>query len=438
MVILLQELYNGIRWTVYIILSKGAAAMQSMSNSEWYAKLEKYVAGGSSTGSKKAILLPEEPAVIVRGKGCRVWDADGKEYIDYRNGLGPVTLGYGYPAVNQAIMDQMANGMVFGHPTHVEAETAELFCEVIPSAEKVRFLKTGGEACAACIKLARAYTGKDHIIQIGYNGWLNTLASGARLNPREESKGAPLGVPQPVSDLFHAVKWADEEAIRELFSKYAGQIASVIVSADYADMEMGKTFYPFLRGITQKNSSLLIFDEIVTGFRIAVGGVQEYFHVVPDMSIFAKGIANGMPLSVFCGKAEIMDMLNKGAVVSSTNGGETLSLAACKAVIETYRKENVCQFLWTMGQKLWSQVNDLFKQYHVPLRVRGFWPCPAFVPETGAPADMIQRFFRLAYKYGVSLYNVSYVNYSHKEEDIVETIDRLAAAVKETAASLPG
>lgn len=124
----------------------GVRVMKKLSNSQWYAKLEEFVGGGSSTGSKKAHLLPEEPAVIVKGKGCRVWDADGKEYIDYRNGLGPVTLGYGYPAVNKSIMDQMENGFVFGHPTCLEAEVAELFCQLIPSAEKVRFLKTGGEA----------------------------------------------------------------------------------------------------------------------------------------------------------------------------------------------------------------------------------------------------------------------------------------------------
>lgn len=404
--------------------------VKKLSNAQWYEKLEKYVGGGSSTGSKRAQLLPEEPTVIVKGKGCRVWDANGKEYIDFRNGLGPVTLGYAYPAINKAIAEQMENGFVYGHPNNLEAEVAELFCGLIPSAEKVRFLKTGGEACAAAIKLARAYTGKDHIIQIGYNGWLNTIASGARLNPREESKGAPVGVPQAVSDLFHAVQWEDQEAITKLFSMYEGKIAALIVSADYANMEAGKTFYPFLREITKKNNSLLIYDEIVTGFRIAMGGVQEYFNVSPDLSVFAKGIANGMPLSMFCGKAEIMDMLNKGASVSSTYGGETLSLAACKAAIKIYQEENVCQYLWTTGEKLWSQVNNLFTKYNVPITIKGFWPCAIFVPQQGAPTDLLSRFFRLAYKNGVSLYNVSYVNYSHKEDDIVETVDRIEKAIK--------
>jgi glutamate-1-semialdehyde 2,1-aminomutase len=410
--------------------------MINMNNEQWYDKLEKYVAGGSSTGSKRAYLLPEEPTVIVRGEGCRVWDADGKEYIDYRNGLGPVSLGYGHPTVTEAVTEQLKKGIVFGHPSYLEAEVAELLCEVIPSAEKVRFLKTGGESCAACIKLARAYTGRDHIIQIGYNGWLNTVAAGARLNPREEAQGAPKGIPLPVSELFHAVGWGDTATIEKLFSAYEGKIAAVIVAAGYANMEIGATFYPFLREITKKNGALLIYDEIVTGFRVATAGVQEYFNVVPDLSVFAKGIANGMPLSVFCGKAEIMDLLSQGAVVSSTYGGDALSLAACKAVVEFYRKEKVTDYLWKAGEKLWTSVNKLLESYRVPSVVKGFWPCPSFVNQEGAPKDLTARILRAGYKYGVSMYSVSYVNYSHKDKDIDETIERMDKAVAEVAATL--
>lgn len=410
--------------------------MSNLNNVQWYEKLEKYVAGGSSTGSKRAYLLPEEPTVAVKGKGCRIWDADGKEYIDYKNGLGPVTLGYGVPAVDEAIMEQLKNGIVFGQPNILEAEVAELVCEVIPSAEKVRFLKTGGEACSACIKLARAYTGKDHIIQIGYNGWLNTIASGARLNPREESKGAPMGVPIAVSELFHAAGWGDQTTVEKLFDAYEGKIAAVIVAAGYADMGIGATFYPFLREITRKNGVLLIYDEIVTGFRIATAGVQEYFNVVPDLSVFAKGCANGMPLSLFCGKAEIMDLVAKGAVISSTNGGETLSLAACKAVVQIYKKENVTAYLWKTGEKLWTKVNELFEKYNVPTVIKGFWPCPTFVNKAGAPKDLNARILRAGFKHGVSLYSTSYVNYSHKDADIEETIERMDKAIAEVAASL--
>ena len=140
------------------------------SNQEYRAILDQYIPWGSSTCSKRARFMPEEPAVIVRGKGCRVWDADGREFIDFRNSLGPITLGYCYEPVNEAVKEQLDKGIVFGYPSPLEAEVAELVCHTIPCAEKARFLKTGGEAIAAVIKSARCVSGHDHVIQIGYNG----------------------------------------------------------------------------------------------------------------------------------------------------------------------------------------------------------------------------------------------------------------------------
>lgn len=391
-------------------------------NNYWYEQLEKYVAGGSSTGSKRATMLPYEPAVIVKGEGCRVYDANKKEYIDYRNGLGPVTLGYCYKDINRAIKNQVDKGVVFGHPTPLEAEVAKMLVDIIPCAQKVRFLKTGGEALSACIKLSRAYTGKKHIIQIGYNGWLNSLSNGARLNPRESSSGAPLGIPEQISNLHHTVEWNDKKTVKHLYETYRDDIAAIIVAADYKDMDKGKSFYPFLREITKNNDSVLVFDEIVTGFRVALGGVSEYFNVIPDMAVFAKGIANGMPLSVFTGKKEIMDYVSKGATISSTYGGEALSLAACKQVIKIYKEENVVNHLWEMGEKLWGSLNRMFEQKNIDIRIKGFPPCAMFVSED---RSLLNDFFKSAYINGVSLYNVSYVNYSHKDKDIDETLERL-------------
>ena len=154
-----------------------------------------YLAGGSSTGSKRPQFMPEEPGVIVRGKGCRVWDADGREFIDFRNGLGPVTLGYCIPEINAAISEQMANGIVFSHPHPLEGRVAKLLCENIPCAEQVRFLKTGGEACAATLRLARAFTGRTKVMQIGYNGWLNSLSSTGMVLPSQHATQSLPGIP---------------------------------------------------------------------------------------------------------------------------------------------------------------------------------------------------------------------------------------------------
>ena len=397
---------------------------------EWNQRLLKVMPKGSSTNSKAPHYVPDEPGVIVRGKGCRVWDADGREYIDFRNSLGPVTLGYQFPAVDNAIREQLENGIIFGHPHPLECEVAEMICEVIPCAEQARFLKTGGEAIAACIKLARHYTGRDHIIQIGYNGWLNSLAAKGKLSPRLTSEGVPAGVPAALSALHHSCSWNDIAGVEEAFGALDDQVAAVVVAADYVRMAEGGEFYPALRKLTEGKGALLIFDEIVTGFRVAIAGVQEYFGVTPDLAVFAKGVANGMPLAVYAGKREVMSGAEK-AVISSTYGGETLSLAAAKAAITTYRTEDVIGHLWRMAEKMGGGCNDLFVKYGFPIEVRGLWPAATFAPGPDLRPDFQEKFFRAAYRNGVSLYGLPYVNYSHTEADIGQALDRLDNALSE-------
>lgn len=412
-----------------LVYSKGERTMND--SSVWHERLEKVIPWGSSTCSKAPVYLPEEPAVIVKGKGCRVWDANGNEYIDYRNGLGPVTLGYAYQEVNDAIRAQLEDGIVYGQPHPLEAEVAEQLQQLIPCAERVRFLKTGGEAIAAAIRIARHATGRDRIVQIGYNGWLNALAGGGASLPGQSGKSGsvPPGVPAVLSELHHAVGWNDLPALESWFAHCSSEIAAVVIAADYARMNEGETFYPAVRELTRKHGALLIFDEIVTGFRIALGGVQQYFGVKPDLAVFSKGVANGMPLSVYAGTREVMAACDRGgAVISSTFGGEALSLAAAKATIGVYTREDVVGHLWRQGEKLWSGVNKLFAKHGIPLEWKGFWPCPTLTATDSSGAPVRDAFFRAAYRNGVSLYNVSYVNYSHQDHDIEETLQRLERA----------
>jgi len=401
--------------------------MPKTESERWTERLQNVMPWGSSTCSKAPRFAPDEPGVIVKGKGCRVWDADGREYIDFRNSLGPITLGYCFPAVDSAIREQLDNGIIFGHPNPLECEVAEMLTEVIPCAEQARFLKTGGEAMSACIRLARSVTGHEHIIQIGYSGWLNSLASGGRILPGQVAQSAPPGVPLCLSSLHHACGWDDIKAVEQVFSDFPGQIAGVVVAAGYSNMEAGAAFYPALRKLTHDEGCLLIFDEIVTGFRVAIGGVQEYFGVVPDLTVFGKGVANGMPLSVYAGKRGIMSELQK-VVISSTFGGETLSLAAAKACILTYKNEGVIEHLWKQGEKMWIGLSDIFQKYSIPAKIQGFYPCPQI---TFSQSDMREAFFRSAYRNGISLYDIPYVTYSHKEGDISESLSRLEKACSE-------
>lgn len=409
---------------------------ESQETLKWTERFSRSIPWGTSTCSKAPSFAPEEPGVIVKGKGCRVWDADGNEYIDFRNGLGPITLGYRYPAVDEAIREQLDSGILFGHPHPLECEVAEMLCDRIPSAEQARFLKTGGEAIAAVIRIARNYTGRDHIIQIGYNGWLNALARDGAQLPGKAARSKP-GVPEAVSSLHHAAAWNDPIGLERLLETYRDQVAAVIVAADYAAMEDGAAFYPALRELTRKYGSLLIYDEIVTGFRIAVGGVQQYFGILPDLAVYSKGLANGMPLSAYAGRREVMAACDRGgAVISSTFAGETLSLAAARSCMLTYDRHDVVGHLWQMGERMWGRLNRLFDQYGILLAFKGFWPCPILVSKPGADDSLHDRFFRLAYKHGVSLYNVSYVNFSHLSADIDEALARLQAACEQLTGSV--
>ena len=400
---------------------------------------QNYIPWGSSTGSKAPSMRPYDPAAVVRGKGCRIWDIEGREFIDFRNGLGPVTLGYAYPEINAAAAEQLEQGVVFGHPSVLEAKLAELICEVIPCAEMVRFLKTGGEAVAATLRIARGYTGKDHVIQIGYNGWLNSLAVNGCVLPGMVGTTPKSGTPACLSALHHAAGWNDVEGITKIFDDCSDNVAAIVIASTYDNVEAGKTFYPTMRKLADERGALLIFDEIVTGFRIALGGAQEYFGITPDLAVFSKGIANGFPLSVFCGKREVMMQCapDGGAVISSTFAGDAVSLAAAIATIGVYRKERVIEHFEKYGGILWDALAALFEKYDLPLRVCGYRAFPAYRPkDETAPAGIANRFITKCFQYGISTYTVFYISYSHKMADIEEAIGKIELACKDLAEEL--
>ncbi|WP_309127296.1 aminotransferase class III-fold pyridoxal phosphate-dependent enzyme [Microbacterium sp.] len=386
---------------------------------------------GSSTNSKAPVLLPDEPEVIVRGRGSRVWDDRGREFIDYRCALGPVTLGYADPRVDSAIRAQLDDGILFGHPHPLETSTAELFCSLVPGAEAARFLKTGGEALAALIRIARAHTGRDRIVQIGYNGWLNSLAAGARVLPGATSAEVP-GVPSALAALHHAVDWGDRDALEAVFAEHGSEIALILVAADYPRLPGATDVYLHLRALADEHGALLGYDEMVTGFRVALGGMAEFTGVLPDLAVFGKGVANGMPLSVYCGRREVLSVLDRGeVVVSSTYGGETLSLAAATATMTAMRDESVIERLHSAGTRLQDGMNAAFAAAGAAIRLEGHPTCPQFV---SGDDRLLQSFLRASFRHGLSFYRVVYVNAAHTDADIDETLQRVHAALSEVAA----
>jgi glutamate-1-semialdehyde 2,1-aminomutase len=221
--------------------------------------------------------------------------------------------------------------------------------------------------------------------------------------------------------------------------KHGNQTAAIIMTPFghplHQKMQEPKPgFLEGVRKLADLYGAVLIFDEIVTGFRVALAGVQEYFGVTPDLAVFAKGIANGMPLAVYCGRAEIMDVCRPGGViVSSTYGGETLSLAAAQAVMRVYQRENVVGHIWEKGKKMWDGLNTLFEKAGLPMRMKGLPPCPQLMVEGKNAGRLRERFMRASFRNGVSLYGVNYVNFSHGDSDIEEALERLMRAVNEVS-----
>ena len=358
----------------------------------------------------KEALRGIEPCYIVRGQGCRVWDLDGNKYIDFRNGCGPISLGYWYPAVEEALRRQLESGYIFSYPHPLEVEVAERLVKIIPCSERVRYLKTGGEAMAAAHRLARGFTERDLVFTCGYHGWINTMSR--------------KGVPEATRSTYGSIGWGDIEGAVRAFEEHPDQIAAVSVSCGYADMERGREFLPALRTLTEKYGALLIFDEIVTGFRVSRGGAQEYFGVTPDLAAFAKAISNGVPLSCYTGRADVMEKVQE-TTISSTFGGDTLGLAAAKAVLDIYENEDVVGTLWERGKQLHEGFAAHCERLGVPAGFKGLPPLGQFSfhhPNAKRNGELFVRFSGEVMKRGLIIYTVFYVNYSHSEADIDEAL----------------
>jgi len=302
----------------------------------------------SQTFSKSFTQYPRgaSPFFIEKGKGSKVWDVDGNEYIDFVNSLAAVTLGYCDKDVDKAVRDQMKNGVTFSLPHILEMEVAEKLIEIIPCAEKVRFAKNGTDATSASIRIARAYTGKEHIAVCGYHGWQDWYIG---------STTRDLGVPKVVKELTYTFQYNNIKSLEKIFQEQ--ELACVIMEPMNAEYPKDN-FLEKVKELTHKNNALLIFDETITGFRYSLGGAQELFNVIPDLATFGKGMANGYPLSAVVGRNEIMKKV-EDIFFSGTFGGETLSLASAKVIIDKYKKYNVVKYFEEVGTDLSMRLNQL-------------------------------------------------------------------------------
>lgn len=392
-------------------------------STEWLARAKRVTPTASQTYSKSYRYYCEgaAPAFMAHGRGSHVWDVDGNEYVDLVLALGPITLGYNDEAVNRAIREQLERGIVFSQPVTLEVELAERICGIIPSAEMVRFVKNGSDATSAAIRLARAYTGKDIVLSCGYHGMQDWYIG---------SSENDLGVPAAVRDLIRTFPFNDAEALARSLNQHAGRVAAIILEPARVDAP-APGFLQQVRDLATRHGAILIFDEVVTGFRLALGGAQAYYNVTPDLTALGKGIANGMPLSAVVGRADIMELIDEGAFVSLTFGGEALSLAAGLATINELERRRSIEHMWRLGKMLADGTRTLIKEHGVEdmAYVTGLEVMPAVffhAYRDVAANDVLSLFQQEVIARGVLFLGVSFLCGSHSQDDIASTLRAFA------------
>lgn len=376
---------------------------------------------GSQTNAKRHDRdgMEQRPAFIKRATGCYMWDLDNRKFIDYRVALGPIILGYQYPPVDAAVRKQMESGTLFSMASPIEVEAAESILDTVGWAEKIRFMKTGADACTCCIRLARSKTQRDHILSIGYHGYHDWFAF-AWPNP---------GIPEALKAFVHEVDYGDINAIDQLFADFGETLAAVITVPIEWHLAPNPDFIQHLRTKCDEYGTALVFDEVLTGFRLAKGGAAECFGIEPDMAAYAKGIANGYPLSAYAGKREWMDTLNQ-TIITTTYAGETLSLAAAIAVMDVFRTEPVHEHIRNMGKLLREGFEAIFKETGFPATTVGV-DQGIVIDFSKTKDDDHKKLFNTLYSKGIFANEQWFISYAHQASDIEKTLEAMSTSIGE-------
>jgi len=390
---------------------------------ELLKKALKLIPLGSQTFSKSITQLPfgVSPYFVERAKGAYFWDIDNNKYLDFSNALASVTLGYCDPDVDSAVKKQMEYGVTFSLPHTLEVDVAKMLIDAIPCAEQVRFAKNGTDATSGAVRVARAFTGKERVAVCGYHGWQDWYIGSTTKN---------LGVPKCVQNLTHTFKYNNIDSLTNILEEYPKEFAAIIMepmSGEYPK----DNFLEKVKELAHNSGALLIFDETVTGFRVSNGGAQELFGVIPDLATFGKGLANGYPLSAVVGREKYMSVM-KDIFFSGTFGGETLSLAAAKAVLEKIKKEKVLEHLNKLGMYLHKELDQLL----IKLDVESFvsytghpsWSFLIFKDQDNATSWELKTFFmQEMFRRGIFTIGAQTLSYAHTKEDM----NKLLHAYKE-------
>lgn len=409
---------------------------------ELFNKSKTCIPGGVNSPVRAFKAVDMMPIFIEKAKGSKIYDVDGNEYIDYVCSWGPGILGHCYKSVIEAVQKACESGLTFGAPTEKEYILAEMIHELIPSMEMTRLVSSGTEAVMSAIRVARGYTGRDMIVKFrgcyhGHSdGLLVKAGSGALTQAMPDSKGVPIDYTKNTI----IADYNDENSVKELFEKYGEKIAAVIVEPVAANMGVvlpKQGFLQFLRDITKNNGALLIFDEVITGFRLGLGGAQEYFGITPDLTTLGKIIGGGMPVGAYGGRKEIMEMVAPVGPVyqAGTLSGNPIATAAG---IETLRvlKNNpeIYNVIESSTKKLANAVKERFGDRvcvnQIGSLISVFFTEEEVVDFDSAMTSDTQKFaeyFRYLLEQGVyqapSQYEAMFISYAHSDEDIEKTCD---------------
>jgi len=356
------------------------------------------------------------PTYLSHGKGSHVFDVDKNEYIDYVLALGPITLGYQYKRVDDAIKKQLKQGISFSIAHSSEVELSEEIKSIIPGTDMVRFSKTGSDAGTGAVRAARAYTGYDNIAYCGGGGvwhdWFTTITS------RNE------GIPKVLKKMIKKFTYNDIDSLKILFEDWKGEVATVYMEPMMTEYPKNN-FLQQVKKIAHSYGAVLIFDEVITGFRFANGGAQELLKINADLTVFGKGIGNGMPLGAITGKRKFMNMFND-VFYSTTYGGEALSLAAGMAVIREFKEKPVIKYCWSLGESFISNFNKMAQEIGVNVKIEGLPIRSKIVckDEFNEPSVLLKSlFYQECVRRGI-LFGPGYIffSYSHSKKDIEKTL----------------
>ena len=420
---------------------------------EIFDRSQEYLPGGVNSPVRAFGAVGGQPLVIARGEGPYLYDVDGNRYIDYVCSWGPLILGHAHPAVVEAVQQAAARGTSYGAPTEAEADMAALVVDAVPSIEMVRFVNSGTEATMSALRLARAFTGRDRIVKFEgcYHGHADGLL--AKAGSGVATLGLPdsPGVPQAYAEQTLVARFNDIDGVRRLFDEHAGEIAALIVEPIPANMGVVPPrpgFLASLREVTRQAGALLIFDEVITGFRVAFGGAQSLLGVTPDLTCLGKVIGGGLPVGAYGGRRDIMELMAPlGSVYQAgTLSGNPLAMAAGLATLRLLRDGQVIDSLEAPSARLVDAVAKAAAKAGVPLRANRVGSMMTFffadVPVVDyasarlSDADRYARFFRSLLERGVYLppsqFESLFVSAAHDES----AIDAIVAAAEAAFAAM--